>query len=256
MPQPQSTSIAPDPAEAERGSGNLWWLIALVALVALAGGIYLWRRRTRPLGLPSPDETEADPAPTAPPSPAPSAVPLPPPIAPVAPVQPSHRPAIQVDLRPTRAGLNLLSAIVEGELVVRNEGEAPIENIAIASALLSAHREGDADLTAFLTQPIGRPMVPAFTLAPGEARSLRLVAPLARAGIRAMEAGGRPIFVPIVAIACRFISRGDDFHAARAFAIGVERVDSTKLAPIWLDTPPRMTDTVAARPHPLPAGVF
>ena len=116
-------------------------------------------------------------------------------------------------------------------------------------------READADLAAFFAQPIGRPAVPAFTLAPGEARTIRIAAPRARAAIVAMEAGGRPIFVPIVAVACRFTRLGDEFRAARAFAVGVARVDTPKLLPIWLDVPPRMYDGVAARPHPLPPGV-
>ena len=251
--------------EGERQGSN-WWMI-LLALAGVGGAaFYLGRRGRGDRRLPAPEAVVAEPVPTAslpdapttsPQSvPVPPDAPLPPPVAPVAPAAEQHRPAIDIDLRPARAGLNLLSALVEGELVVRNGGDTPIEGIALAQSLHSAHHEADADLVAFINQPITRPLAAPFTLAPGEERRLRLIAPLARGAIRAMEAGGRPIFVPIVAVTARFFNRGDEFRAARAFAIGVERVDSPKLAPIWLDTPPRMIDTVAARPHPLPAGVF
>jgi len=255
-PQQQSAPAATgDLAKAERGSGWLWWLVLAIIVAAIVAVIVI-RRRKALLALPSPAATRVGATRPSPPIPA---APLPPPRAPVAPpatVGAQNRPVLQVDLRPTRAGLNLLSAVVEGEVIVRNDGDAPLEGLTLATALLSAHRDGDRDLAAFLSQPIGRPVTPPFTLAAGEERRVRLIAPLARGGIQPMEAGGRPIFVPIVATTCRFVCKGDEFHAARAFAIGVERTDSAKLAPIWLDTQPRMFDTVAARPHPLPPGLF
>ena len=92
-------------------------------------------------------------------------MPLPPPIAPVAPVQPSHRPAIQVDLRPTRAGLNLLSAIVEGELVVRNEGELDHEFILDSQKKNAAHKNEMADMSGM---NMGHNEPNRIRLAPGE----------------------------------------------------------------------------------------
>jgi hypothetical protein len=262
-PAPSATP-APnvEPAEAERGGAGLWWLAALVMIASGVIAAYLLRRRTT-LRLPAPSVEPASPPEPAPPpyvppaaTPRVPAAPLPPPVAPIAPATETHRPGIQIELRPVRAGLTMISALVEGELTVANDGTTPIERIALATGLVGAHRDGDAELAAFLAQPIGRPAVPPFALAPGETRQVRIVAPLARAAIRPMDAAGRPIFVPIVAVACRFVSDGDEFRAARAFAVGVERVDSAKLAPIWLDVPPRMFDTLAARPHPLPAGAL
>lgn len=273
----------PDMAASERGSGWLWWLAALAAVLA-AGVMLLLRRRgatkaitagphLRPVTAPSP-RPEPTPPPTAPAKPpakptltpepalapapplAPTvATPLPPPVAPVAPAPDAPRPAIDLDLRPARAGLNLLSALVEGELTIVNNGADPIDRVQIVVGLLSAHKGQDDDLAAWFAQPPARPVVPPFTLAPGESRAVRIVAPTARTAVQPMTAGDRPIFVPLVACLCQFVTRGDPYRAARAFAVGIERVDSPKLAPIWLDLPPRMYDAVAARPHALPAGV-
>ncbi|MDQ2893436.1 MAG: hypothetical protein M3R64_10180, partial [Pseudomonadota bacterium] len=204
---------APDPAAAERGSAWLWWLTMGGVLAALALSALMIRRRRVPLRLPAPAIPGLDTEPPPPAQPHPEkadstaretpAESLPPPVAPIA---PADRPALQLDLRPVRAGLNLLSALVEGELTITNAGRVPLEAIAIATTLVSAHRDSDADLAAFAAQPIGRPVVPVFTLTPGEARTIRIVAPLARAAIQPMHAGGRAIFVPIVGIACRFVS--------------------------------------------------
>lgn len=269
-PTPAPTPQQPDMATSEQGSGWLWWLAALAAVLA-AGVMLLLRRRgatkaitagphLRAAAAPSPrPEPTPPPAPPAKPALTPAATTaLPPPVAPVAPAAPAPdapRPAIDLDLRPARAGLNLLSALVEGELTIVNNGADPIDRVQIVVGLLSAHKGQDDDLAAWFAQPPARPVVPPFTLAPGESRAVRIVAPTARTAVQPMTAGDRPIFVPLVACLCQFVTRGDPYRAARAFAVGIERVDSPKLAPIWLDLPPRMYDAVAARPHALPAGV-
>ena len=252
-PTPEAAAIAtpqPDMAEAEAGSGWLWWLagVALLAIVA-AAAVLLRRRADSPVKR---IEAPRQPAPVAPlpvatrtetPDPAPAET-------------ARDSPVIDLSLAPTRAGLNLLSAVVEGELTVTNIGTVAVERVRIVATLVSAHGGQDADLTTAIAQPVGRALAPPFNLAPGESRQMRLVAALARDGIRAMSAGDRPIFVPIVALSTTFSSAGTNYRAARAFAVGVERVDSAKLAPIWLDVPPRMYDGVAARPHALPAGLI
>ena len=230
-------------ASAERGSGWLWWLVGLgviaVAVIAFALG-----RRGR-AGDVRTEDAYAEPAPR------PVADRLP--VAPVT-VPPIAKPALDIDLRPTRAGLNMMSAVVEGELSLTNASDQPMTAIRLAATLLAAHRDQDVELVAALDQPIGRPAVPAFALAPGETRTVRIVAPLARSGIRPMTAAGRPILVPLVAVGGTFAQDGVDHRIARAFVVGVERDGSAKLAPIWLDVAPRMYDTVAARVQALPAG--
>ncbi|TPG09942.1 hypothetical protein [Sphingomonas oligophenolica] len=255
-PTPVATPAAqPDLAAADQGSAWRWWLAALIVAALAFAAIMVGHRRRAATRIEAEPPVLVEPAPMPVNEPAPIApMPLPPAVTPVGPATRAS-PAIDMVLRPGRAGLNLLSALVEGELVVTNHGPDAIDQVQIGVGLLSAHRGQDADLAAFFAAPPSRPAVPAFSLAPGESRAVRVVAATSRTAVQVMHAGNRPIFVPIVACLCRFVTQGDPYRAARAFAVGIERVDSAKLAPIWLDVPARMYDTVAARPHALPAGV-
>ncbi len=159
------------------------------------------------------------------------------------------RARLTCELRPLRAGLNLLSATVECELVVTNTGTASAEAIRTGVALLTAHADQDQDLAQFNAAPVVRPVAPLFALAPGETRTIRTVTAIARDAIRTMTAANRPMFVPVVATNILYVTAGDEAQTARAWVVGIERVDSAKLAPFWLDAPARMYTTVAARPH-------
>ena len=134
-------------------------------------------------------------------------------------------------------------------MVVTNPGTAPAEAIRTGVALLTAHADQDVDLAAFNAAPVVRPATPPFALAPGETRTIRTVTAIARDAIRTMMAANRPMFVPVVATNILYATAGDDAQAARAWVVGIERVDSAKLAPFWLDAPARMYTTVAARPN-------
>ena len=113
-------------------------------------------------------------------------------------------------------------------------------------------------LAAVNVAPVGRPTTPPFALAAGESRTIRVVSATPRDAIHTLTAANRPMFVPIVAVNARYAGEGlggglggelADGQTARAWAIGIERVDSAKLAPFWLDGPARMYDSIAARPH-------
>lgn len=175
---------------------------------------------------------------------------------PVEPVfHPMPLPAARIALavRPTRAGLNLLSATVDTEVTLSNAGDAPAHDVRAELRLFSLTNGQDAELAAFYDEPIVRPSTPAFTLHPGEERRFRVVAALPHGDIRPITAGGRPMFVPLVALSVRYRDGQVERQAAQAFAVGVERVDSAKLAPLWLDAPARQYEGVAARAH---AGVL
>lgn len=236
--------------EGDRGL-PFWPLLIGTGLAALAVGIWLGRRSRRmpALPAPSPRPTEAG----ATPEPTPAAMPeaatrattpaaAPQPAASALPPEPSF---LAVDARPLRVGLNMLTATIEAEVTVHNTGATPIGRVAVDLRLLSAHAGLDGELIDLARQPQGRPIVPAFALAPGESRTVRGVTALPREAIHVIDAAGRPMFVPILSAAAH-----TDWGVARcAYAVGLERVDSTKLSPIWLDQPGRMYDQVAARPH-------
>ncbi|MES2421291.1 MAG: hypothetical protein V4595_08315 [Pseudomonadota bacterium] len=268
----QSTITAP-----ETGRAMPLWLSLAVIVVVLAA---LWALRRKPRGgrqdqeevetfvEPTPEPAASEPvlrpaAPSVETATTPAATPIatipttaiaapkflepraktsPPPAA-------APRARVTCDLRPLRAGLNFLSATVECELVVTNTGTAPAQAIRTGVALLTAHAGQDTDLARFNAAPIGRPATPPFALAPGESRTIRTVVAIARDAIQTMTAANRPMFVPVVATNILYATAGDDAQTARAWVVGIERVDSAKLAPFWLDAPARMFTTVAARPH-------
>ncbi len=232
-PTPTATPIpppAPVVAAGGQGSSPLGWIAAAVAAIAAVAFVLLRRRREALDAVDSPDVAVAPGmySPTAPRIP---------------------RAMIDLSLRPIRAGLNMLSATVEAELTVVNTGDALATDIRIALALFSAHAGQDAELTDHLAQPILRPAVPPFALAPGETRTARIVVALPRTQIIPMTAANRPMFVPIVAANCLYDTAAIAAQTAQRFAIGIQRVDSPKLAPFWLDIPAKMQDQVAARPH-------
>ena len=114
---------------------------------------------------------------------------------------------------------------------------------------IDATAEQDAELATLFAEPIPRPVVPAFALAPGEARRFRTVAALAHNAIRTVEAGGRPMFVPMLALAARYVADGAERRIGQGYAVGIERPGSAKLQPFWLDVPGRQYDALGARPH-------
>ena len=154
-----------------------------------------------------------------------------------------------LSFRPVRAGLNLLSATSESEITILNEGAAAAEDIRLILRLVSAHAGLNEELAEIAEAPPGRPVVPAFSLGPGESRTVTAIGALPRDAVRPLMAAGRPMVVPVVALNLFYRDDGRQRQNSQAFAVGVERVDSPKLAPFWLDTPARSFDQVAARPH-------
>lgn len=144
----------------------------------------------------------------------------------------------------------MLTATVECEVTATNTGDAPAQDVRLGVSLLSAHAGQETELAELFASPVARPAAPPFALGPGEARTVRAVAVLPHAGIRAVEAGGRPIFAPMIAVNALYrAAEGVDGRAAQAFAVGEERAGSPKLAPFRLDRPVGSTSAVAARPH-------
>ena len=251
-PSPAATTV---PATAPDSGSDYGWLIGLAVVLGLGGaGAWWWRRRRADAA----DEpvTPTAPAPIPKPQPVRPRTPAASPATPPAPVPaPISAPAgdrgrLSLSLHPRRAGLNLLSATVEAELVVRNDGSAPAQAIRIGAALIGATPGQGDEIAPVFDQPVVRPAIPPFALGPGEERRIRLVVAQARADIVPLTAGGRTLFVPVVAVNALYdAGAGIAGQSARGFAVGVERVDSAKLAPFWLDQPARMHEQLAVRPY-------
>lgn len=164
---------------------------------------------------------------------------------------PAARPWVELDVTPRRGGLNLLSATVELEITVRNAGKAATDAVLIEAVLLPARSDQESELGALFARPVARPATPAFALAPGEERRVRVIAALPLAQVEPLVARGRAMLVPVVAVNAVYRwDAGNGGQTAAAFVVGVEREGQAKLAPFWLDAP-RMHDRLAARPHTL-----
>lgn len=154
---------------------------------------------------------------------------------------------LSLSLRPVRIGLNMLTATAECDITVAAPAE--VEEVSVAIRLLAATIDEGQAIAALHAEPLGKPIGAPFRLAAGEQRTLRGIGVLPREAAGGLEAAGRPLFVPLVAVAATWRDAGGTHRATRAFAVGVERVDSAKLAPIWLDQPARAYEQVAARAH-------
>lgn len=229
---PVAVPTPPPVAPATQQSGWGGWLVpgAVVLVLVAVAGVLLARRRRR----------DQDPIEV------PAAVALAP-----EPVTETRRAWLTLALRPRRAGLNLLTATFDAQLVVRNEGEAGAGDIRVDVRLTSARDGQEGELAALFADTGGRPAAAPFALAPGEERTLDVLATLPREAIHVLSAGGRPMFVPVAAVSVRYASGDVRGQTAEAFAIGVERDGAAKLMPFWLDGPGRMFDSIAARPHAL-----
>ncbi|WP_019516089.1 hypothetical protein [Sphingomonas sp. Mn802worker] len=161
---------------------------------------------------------------------------------------------IELELRPRRAGVNLVTATADVEIVVRNRGEIETRNVRLDARLTSARADQDAELGQIFAQIGGRPAATPFSLAPGAERVVRALVTLPRDNINVLTAADRPMFVPVVTVNARYVpsdAAAGEGQTAQAFALGIERPGAAKLAPFWLDGPARMFETVAARPHAL-----
>ncbi|MEH3048243.1 hypothetical protein [Sphingomonas adhaesiva] len=241
VPVAVPTPPPPAPAAVEEGASHGWLFPGAVVLVlAVLAGVLLARRRRRD------DTAEVAELPAAV-----EAVPVPP----LPAIAEAHvvapRAWLAFELRPRRAGVNLLTATLDAQLVVRNEGDAAANDVRAEVRLLSAREGQEGELAGIFADAGGRPVAAPFALAPGEERGLDVLVTLPRDAINVLTAGGRPMFVPVAAVNVRYASGEVRGQTAEAFAVGVERDGAAKLMPFWLDGPGRMFDTVAARPHAL-----
>ena len=235
-PTPPATGVARAPIETvilpQAAPAPVWpWVLGGAALLLVLIGLVGLRRRREQWD----EEVFADEA-----LPDPSVAPLP--------AHAAKRARLTVALRPMRAGLNLISATAESEVTIANIGDAPAREIHATLRLTSAGEGQDAELAAFYADASGRSATPMFALAPGEERRFRAVTALPHDAIQAIDAGGRPMFVPLLALSVRYRDGEGERRIGQAFAVGVTQGDGAKLAPLWLDGPSRSYDNVAARP--------
>ncbi|SEJ81449.1 hypothetical protein SAMN05428950_103301 [Sphingomonas sp. OV641] len=256
--------ILPEPAPSNERLNWLWGVL-IGAILLVGAALFAWRRRSaRPEALPAPDEpfdaapvdpaaeeelvVEQSPAEPRPAEPVPPMAAVPAAAAPRFLDVSDKVPPARLELEAPvvrRAGINMITATADLTVEVRNASDVPARGVTLDVRLASAQPNQDAAIAAMFAGPVPRPAAPPFDLAPGESRRVRTLVTMARESITVLQAGGRPMFVPVVAI--RALHAGG--QTVSVHALGIERPGQAKLGPFWLDQPGRMFDAVGVRPH-------
>lgn len=246
----------------------VWWPWLLVA--ALAGvGLALalrQRRRTAAVGhggdsldFVADEPPVADPRPA--PAPAPPASPdLPaglvttrlraPRVAP--PVEPPRPPApptaggvvstrlrgwIEIDLVVREILLDEVEALLRVDLIVGNGGTGAARDITLEAVTTNAGESQRAELAAFFERPAAASVAVA-ELGPLSNTSLSHELRMPRSAIRAYEAQGRTLFVPVIAFNAVYRTASGEGRTSAAFLVGRDVPGSEKLAPLLLPPGP------------------
>ncbi len=229
-----SPSPVATPVPEEGGSALLPIVFALLGLAAAGLAWLLLSRRRGAAAEEQEPGVEAPPVPVVPPRR----------------IAPAGRPQLELVFRPRRAGMNVLSAAVDYELVVRNAGAAPARDIRVALQLFTAGERHDAEVKRFLEKSIDSPIVAPFDLAPGETKPVRAMAMLPKAAVNVVTVKGRPMFVPMVAINALYQwGDGRGGQTATSHVVGIAKPGVPKMQPFWLDAPARMYDSVGEHAH-------
>ena len=243
-------SLSPEPGL------SLWpWLLA--AIVLGAGGAFLfWRRTHRGVlaGGPridafvAPQPTARTPRPA--PAPAPEARPAPPPT-PVGIVSTRLRPWIDIKFEPLRCIVEDERVSFEFELALFNSGSAPARDVLIEASTFNAGPTQDREIEAFFDNPVGEGERIA-AIPPLKSFSLRTQVSVARDKVRVLEAGGRHVFVPLMAFNAVYRWGSGAGQSSAAYLLGRD-TKGEKMAPFRLDLGARVFRGVGQRA--LPAGV-
>jgi LPXTG-motif cell wall-anchored protein len=287
LPPPADIAEPAPAAPVTADTGWTGWIVAALALLAAIGGLLFWRRRRaadqdfyeesdQPIVAGPPPEQI--PPPAAPPMADPvelaeeraapidqtaadQAVPVADTV--MAQAEPADvaaatllaaplddRPWLEFALRPVKAGVNVMDAVVEFELTVGNAGSVAAEDVRIAAWLISASPNQDAEIARFLESTPPEAIMAPIVIAPGDGKRIDAAIALPRTGVNVVTVRNRPFFVPLVLIDARYaLPGGGEGRSSAAMVIGTVREGHDKLGPIWLDRGVQMHANVEARLH-------
>ena len=258
---PASAAAAADfpvaePALAPQEGLSLWpWLLAAMALGA--GGAFLFWRRAHPreafAGGPRADAFVA-------PQPQPQTrarapVPAPPPArpkpapAPAGLVSTRLRPWIDLTFQPLRCIVEGERVTFEFELAMYNSGSAPARDVLIEASTFNASPTQDEELQAFFSNPVAEGERIA-AIPPLKSFTLRTQVSMPRNQIRVLEAGGRHVFVPLIAFNAVYRWGSGEGQTSAAYLLGRD-TKGEKMAPFRIDLGARIFRGVGQRPLPL-----
>lgn len=257
-------AAAPDAAEpslspADQGFGNTPW-IALGLLLAGLLGFAFYRRGRQPAlveAAPAPMLREAaEPAPRAPmpapvarlkaqvasqPKPAPAAV----------------RPWLEMEFKPDRMVATDEEASVHFLLTIKNVGKSHARNVRIVARMFNAGPQQQQEIEAFFAYPErARKGVSTQIIPHGTKLDMPASVALPKADARVYNVGGKPIFVPMVAVTILYdwthFGVTHSGQTSQSYVVGVEpKAPAEKMGPFRLDLGPRIYRSVGQRQNQL-----
>lgn len=257
---PVSAPVADEPllAPQDEGQGNAIWIALWLGLLGLMAFV-AYRRSRKPALAASAPVREDRPAP---PAPAPRAkAPAPAPVAALK-AQVAGRPRkpesegralLELEFAPDRMVATEAEAIVHFQLAVRNTGKAHAKNIRMAARMINASAQQDQEIDAFFANPVEAGWEAGAAIAPtGTEARFRASVAMPRAKAREYNIGGKPLFVPVVAVTIFY--EWDEFgvrhegQTSRCYLVGVEpKTPSDKMGAFRLDLGPRIYRSVGQR---------
>ena len=274
MPGAAPSAARDDRAETETTTsgarpGGLPLVLMAAAGAALVGlaAILIWRRRRleqHSEGLQEhllAPEPQAEPEPTRPqaPRPAPAADPAaspatgaPAPAASGEVVGIRIRPWLNLEFHPAQAAATLTEAVVQYELLVRNEGNAVARNVRIETQMFNAGAEQDKEIADFFARPVGeRGSARILAIPPRSGARLRSSVAMPKENVREINVEGRRLFIPMVAFNVVYEwGDGRTGQTSMSYLVGREpEKPSTKMGAFRLDLGPRVYRSVGQRPN-------
>jgi len=228
----------------------LWpWLLAAMALGA--GGAFLfWRHqhgRHAFAGGPQADAFVAPEAGAPRPRHAPS---VPPPAAPASNglVASRLRPWLDISFEPLRCVVEDQQVTFEFQLALQNTGTGPARNVLIEACMINASPTQEEEINNFFVNPAGKGERIA-AIPPLKSVELRPRVVVGVDQLRILDAGGRKVFVPLLAFNALYRWGSGEGQTSGVYLLGRDN-KGDKLAPFRLDLGPRLFRGVEARPLP------
>ena len=243
-------ALAPEPEQ-----GLLLWPWLLAAMMLGAGGAFLfWRNRARAsyAGGPQYDAfvaPEPAPRPRAP-APVPRAAPAQPAPSPSPGLVTTRlRPWLDLTFTPVRCIVEEQQVRFEFELSLFNSGSAPARDVLIEAVTINAGPTQEQEIATFFARVKGKGDR-IQSISPLKRVDLRPQVVMAMDKLRVLEAGGRRVFVPLIAFNALYDWSGKrSARTSAAYLLGRE-TESDKLAPFRLDLGPRVYRGIGARTLP------
>jgi hypothetical protein len=154
-------------------------------------------------------------------------------------------------MQPVRCIVDETKVTIEFELELFNSGTGAARAILVEAMAFNAGPTQEQEISSFFENSAGEgDRIDAIP--PLQRISLRTQVVAPRENVQVLDAGGRQVFVPLLAFNALYRWNGHEGQTSVSYLLGRE-TDGEKMAPFRIDLGPRQFRKVGARP--LPTGV-